>query len=128
MPTGGLRRIEWTNEILRHHLQSHLSYYDYPGHYLRVTLLFEKAFWRSRVSGTYFMSDAFGGCCLYDEGKRHPGGKFAALGWLLAGNDALENANKSDADLARMVLDSTAAETGALSPDHASGGHARGLI
>jgi hypothetical protein len=42
-----------------------------PAHYLRVTIAFERPFWRERVKGAYFMSDAFGGCCIYDEGGRH---------------------------------------------------------
>ena len=41
------------------------------------------------------MSEAFGGCCVYNEGARHDVGKHGVLNWLIAGSDALAFANLS---------------------------------
>src|SRR5216683_410072 len=51
-----------------------------PAHYLRVTVVFERPFWRGKVGGSYFLSDAFGGCCVYDEGLRHACEPYGVLG------------------------------------------------
>ena len=66
--------------MLRHH-----AYYDRPAHYLRVSVLFDSPFWRDLVTDSYFMSDAFGGCCVYDESSRNEADSEGVLGWLLAG-------------------------------------------
>lgn len=52
------------------------------------------------------MSEAFGGCCIYDEGRRHPAGSHGVLSWLLAGNDAMTLSNLDDDALLRLALDS----------------------
>src|SRR5438552_2651418 len=52
------------------------------------------------------MLDAFGGCCVYDEGARHECDPYGVLGWLLAGNDALALSNHSDEHLITLALDS----------------------
>jgi hypothetical protein len=52
------------------------------------------------------MTDAFGGCCVYDEGARHPCEPYGVLGWLLAGNDALVLSNCDDERLIALALDS----------------------
>jgi SAM-dependent methyltransferase len=52
------------------------------------------------------MSEAFGGCCVYNEGARHDVGKHGVLNWLIAGSDALAFANLSDAELIDAALKS----------------------
>lgn len=106
LPNYWLSGIEWPDSDLRMVMQKHLAHYDRPAHYLRVTLLFEKPFWRSTVKGSYFMLDAFGGCCVYDEGARHPHPNCGVLGWLIAGSDALVRSNLSDDELIKLALDS----------------------
>src|SRR5205807_7062046 len=89
LPDSWLGRLEWGSRDLRQAMQKHVAHYDHPAHYLRVSALFQEPFWRQQVPGSYFMSDAFGGCCVYDEGARHPCEPYGVLGWLLAGSDAL---------------------------------------
>lgn len=106
LPDYWLSRIEWPDSDLRALMQKHLAHYDHPAHYLRVTLLFQKPFWRSEVKGAYFMLDAFGGCCIYDESARHPHPSCGVLGWLIAGSDALSLSNLTDSELINLALDS----------------------
>ena len=106
VPNYWLQRLEWNSRELRQAMEKHLAHYDRPAHYLRMSLLFREPFWRDRVKGSYFMMDAFGGCCVYDEGARHPCDPYGVLGWLLAGNDALALTNHGDDDLIALALDS----------------------
>jgi monoamine oxidase len=106
LPLGALAAIDFSGERLRRAMSEHVSHYDRPGHYLRVSVLFDRPFWRDWVSGSWFMSDAFGGCCLYDESARHNSGRYGVLGFLLAGNDALSMGNRDDTDLVDKVLKS----------------------
>ena len=106
LPNYHLQRLEWGSGDLRRVMQKHLGHYDRPAHYLRMSVLFEQPFWRSQVPGSYFMMDAFGGCCVYDEGARHPCDPYGVLGWLLAGNDAMALSNLDDARLVELALDS----------------------
>ena len=109
LPNNWIPAIEWgagddrlSDAMLKHH-----KHYDYPAHYLRVSILFEKPFWREWIDESYFMSDAFGGCCLYDETSRADGNEAGGvLGWLLGGDAALSLANLGDAELIARVLDS----------------------
>jgi SAM-dependent methyltransferase/predicted NAD/FAD-dependent oxidoreductase len=105
LPNSWLERIEWGNRDLRLAMEKHLAHYAYPTHYLRVSILFEDPFWRKAIPGDFWMSDAFGGCCIYDEGARHPCEPYGVLGWLLAGNDAMVLGNLDDATLIKMALD-----------------------
>ncbi|MGI4854054.1 MAG: FAD-dependent oxidoreductase, partial [Janthinobacterium lividum] len=84
----------------RHYIQ-----YDYPAHYLRVSVLFREVFWRDVLQDSYFMLDAFGGCCLYDESSRNGSAHYGALGWLLAGDAATAAANLTDDALVQSILD-----------------------
>jgi monoamine oxidase/SAM-dependent methyltransferase len=118
LPNYWLGRIEWGSRQLRQAMEKHLVAYDRPAHYLRISLLFREPFWRERIPGSYFMTDAFGGSCVYDEGSRLPCDPYGVLGWLVAGNDALTLANQSDDDLIALALD-------ALPPSLA---HGRNLI
>src|SRR5262249_37687675 len=118
LPNYWLSRLEWGSPSLRAALQRHVAHYDAPAHYLRVTALFREPFWRGQVPGAYFMTDAFGGCCVYDEGARYPCDPYGVLGWLLAGNDALALSNLDGDRLVALALDSL---PGPL-------GHGRGLF
>src|SRR5262249_53072227 len=106
LPNYWLGRLDWGGRELRQAMQQHLSHYDRPAHYLRVSVLFQEPFWRDQVPGAYFMTDRCGGCRVYDEGARHACEPYGVLGWLLAGNDALALSNYDDARLVEMVLDS----------------------
>ncbi|MDI3289014.1 FAD-dependent oxidoreductase [Polyangium sp. 15x6] len=106
LPHDRLSMLEWKDPRLARAMQTHVAHYDRPAHYLRVSVLFSRPFWRDAVPGSYFMIDTFGGTCLYDEGSRYgdaPGK--AVLGWLLAGSAAQTLANSDDATLIREVLD-----------------------
>ncbi len=106
LPHNWLHAIEWTGGRLRRAMTKHMAYYDRPGHYLRISVLFKEPFWRRRISGSWFMLDAFGGCCVYDEGARHDAGEYGVLGWLLAGADAFALCNAEDGPLVRRALES----------------------
>jgi monoamine oxidase/SAM-dependent methyltransferase len=106
LPYNWLATMEWEGERLYRSAGKHLDHFNYPAHYLRVAILFEKPFWKDFVQGSWFMSDAFNGCCVYDESSRHDYGKAGALGWLIAGSDALAYANMPDDHLVRMALES----------------------
>ncbi len=88
LPNNWLPAVEWGGASLAGAMHRHHTFYDYPAHYLRVSVLFDQPFWREQVAESYFMLDAFGGCCVYDESSRN-GGTCGVLGWLLAGNAAL---------------------------------------
>jgi len=106
LPNNWLPAIQWGGCELSHAMHAHHLHYDYPAHYLRVSLLFQQPFWRNQMKDSYFMMDAFGGCCVYDETSRYAGSQFGVLGWLLAGEAALNLSNFSDSDLIAEVLDS----------------------
>jgi monoamine oxidase/ubiquinone/menaquinone biosynthesis C-methylase UbiE len=106
LPQYWLGQIEWDDPILRKCFQDHVANYDFPAHYLRISCLFERPFWRDKLTGSYFMHDAFGGCCVYDESARYPHGSYGVLGWLVAGNHALALSNFDDQRLLALALDS----------------------
>jgi monoamine oxidase/SAM-dependent methyltransferase len=111
LPNYWLERIEWGDKPLRMAMQSHLARYDHPAHYLRVSILFKSRFWEDVIPGEYWITDAFGGACVYNESARHPSkGKKGALSWLIAGNDALVLSNLSDEALRDLCLASLPAE------------------
>jgi protoporphyrinogen oxidase len=104
LPYPLLSRLHWPSEGLRRAMAGHVSHYDRPGHYLRVSLLFDRPFWRAHMPGSWLMLDAFGGCCVYDES---PGGRRTGCGvlaFLLAGADALAHSCADDATLVNRVL------------------------
>jgi monoamine oxidase len=103
VPHGALYAIECADD-LRHNFAAHIAAYDRPGHYLRVSLLFDQAFWRSEFPAAWFMLDAFGGCCVYDESARHQNESGGVLGWLIAGADALMLCNADDETLAELAI------------------------
>jgi monoamine oxidase len=106
LPNSVLSEIEWAGESLSEAMRRHHIHYDYPAHYLRISVLFREVFWREHLKDSYFMLDAFGGCCLYDESSRGGCGEYGVLGWLLAGEAAMTASNRTDDELIAMVLDS----------------------
>jgi protoporphyrinogen oxidase len=106
LPLAHLNSIHYIGERLGTALKRHTDYYDYPAHYLRITILFEQPFWRATLSDSYWMLDHFGGCCLYDESSRDPGSTHGILGWLLGGEVACEMSRRTDEELIAAALDS----------------------
>lgn len=106
LPHSWLATMRWDGEELRKSMVKHVAYFDRPAHYLRVSLLFDTPFWGEQISGAWFMSEAFGGCCVYNEGARHDVGKHGVLNWLIAGSDALAFANLSDEELIDAAIKS----------------------
>ena len=104
LPMNHLTQLQFDDLALRKAMARHNAHYDHPGAYLRISLAFERPFWRDHVAGAYFMLDAFGGCCVYDESARHPPGGPAVLGWLLAGDAAVTYANLTDTELVEAAL------------------------
>lgn len=112
LPHSWLATMGWEGEQLRRSMVRHVSYFDRPAHYLRVSILFDTPFWGEKISGAWFMSEAFGGCCVYNEGARHDVGKHGVLNWLIPGSDALAFANLSDQELIDAALKSLPASLG----------------
>ena len=115
LPYNQLYSIEMNGERLRRAIAAHVARYDTPGHYLRVSVLFRRPFWRRLISGSWMMLDRFGGCCVYDESAIHEDASgYGVLGWLIAGTEALVLCNASDRELTARVLESLPRE---LQPD-----------
>jgi protoporphyrinogen oxidase/SAM-dependent methyltransferase len=112
LPHSWLATMGWEGEALRKSMVKHVAYFDRPAHYLRVSLLFDEPFWGEKIPGAWFMSEAFGGCCVYNEGARHDVGKHGVLNFLIAGSDALAFANLSDEELIAAALKSLPASIG----------------
>jgi monoamine oxidase len=106
LPNNLLPEIAWGGACLADAMHKHHAHYDYPAHYLRVSILFQNPFWRDYINESYFMLDAFGGCCLYDESARNGGDSHGALGWLIGGEPALKLSAHTDEALIDRVLDS----------------------
>jgi monoamine oxidase len=104
LPNPVLPTIEWGGQTLAEAIARHHAHHDYPAHYLRVTILFERPFWRQHVSDSYFMLDSFGGCCVYDESSRNGDDSYGVLGWLLGGEPAESLSTSSDEELVGMML------------------------
>jgi len=105
LPLTALSTIHWGSETLQIAIDRHLSYFDRPAHYIRVTLLFKRQFWREHFGSDWWMLDAFDGCCVYDESTRHGLGGYGMLAFLIAGNAALALANVPDEQIEGMCLD-----------------------
>jgi SAM-dependent methyltransferase len=110
LPLTALSIIDWRSAALRRAMDKQISYFDRPGHYLRVTLMFEHPFWREHVAGNWFMIDGFDGCCVYDESSRNEFGRNGALSFLIAGNAALGLVNMTDDRIEQLCLDALPAE------------------
>lgn len=105
LPNNYLPSIHWGRSVLARAMKSHHERYNYPAHYLRVTILFKQKFWRDRIDGSYFMLDQFDGCCLYDESSRNGSGDYGVLGWLLGGKAASTLSQHADDELIEMMLE-----------------------
>ena len=112
LPHSWLATMRWDGEQLRKSMVKHIAYFDRPAHYLRISLLFDSPFWGDQIPGAWFMSEAFGGCCVYNEGARHDVGRNGVLNFLVAGSDALAFANLSDNELIDAALKSLPASFG----------------
>ncbi len=64
LPHSWLATMRWDGELLRHSMVKHIAYFDRPAHYLRVSILFDEPFWGDKIPGAWWMSEAFGGCCV----------------------------------------------------------------
>jgi monoamine oxidase len=106
LPHNHVASVTFEGDRLSSAIREHQAHYDHPAHYLRVTILFERPFWRSALTDSFWMLDEFGGCCLYDESSRQPGGPHGILGWLLAGEPTLEMCSWDDERLIEAALDS----------------------
>ena len=88
VPAAGnwLATMGWDNEQLRALVVKHVVLLrPAEAHYLRVALLFDEPFWGEKIPGAWWMSEAFGGCCVYVEGARHDVGRHGVLNFLIAG-------------------------------------------
>ncbi len=112
LPHNWLATVDWGGEKLRQSMVKHIAYFDRPAHYLRVSVLFDTPFWGDQVPGAWFMSEAFGGCCVYVEGARHDVGRHGVLNWLIPGSDALAYVGLSDAELVDVALKTLPASFG----------------
>jgi len=112
LPHSWLATLAWEGELLRKSMVKHIAYFDRPAHYIRASLLFDEPFWGDKIPGAWFMSEAFGGCCVYNEGARHDVGRHGVLNFLIPGSDALAFANLSDQDLITAALKSLPASLG----------------
>jgi monoamine oxidase len=105
LPNDCIPSIAWDGLDLSEAMRKHHEFYDHPAHYLRVTAVFDRPFWREAMQGDFFMIDAFGGCCLYDESARFENGGHGVLGWLIAGDAALRLGNLDDDVLVKRAID-----------------------
>ena len=106
LPVNWLMSVDWAGSLAEP-MRRHHACYDDLAHYLRVTVLFRKPFWRDKIAESYFMLDAFGGCCVYDESSRNvEKSPYGVLSWLLAGEPALSMSNFDDDLLIKRVVES----------------------
>lgn len=110
LPHNHLKSVNYSGHLLEDAVVKHFDYYNHPAHYLRMTLLFERPFWRHWMKESYCMLDRFEGCCLYDESLRQPGMKMGILGWLIGGDAAERMSIMSDQQLIDAALDSLPCE------------------
>lgn len=106
LPQPQLAQLGFTGAELPAAMASHLEHHDHPADYLRVTILFERPFWKGILHESFLMLEAFGGCCLYDESSRMADPRHGVLGWLLGGDAAREHAALDDEALVAAALDS----------------------
>lgn len=106
LPLNHISAVRFGGAQLQNAVQKHYDHYYCPAHYLRISILFEKPFWQSIVSDSFWMIDAFDGCCLYDESVRQPGLAQGVLGWLVSGESAKEMCGWEDHKLINAALNS----------------------
>ncbi len=106
LPHDAIPSLDFPDRVLSEAVARHHSLYNFPAHYLRITLLFKSRFWHRHLHDSFWMLDHFDGCCLYDESSRVPEPSHGVLGWLLAGNAVEQRADWSDEELIDDALDS----------------------
>jgi monoamine oxidase/SAM-dependent methyltransferase len=106
LPHNWLSTLVFEGEELDTAMRQHIAYFDRPAHYLRLSVLFRSPFWRRHMTGSWFMSEAFNGCCIYDEGSRHDAKGHGVLNWLISGSDCLAWVNADPKDLLEHALSS----------------------
>ncbi len=104
LPHDCLSSIVWEGEVLDGAMRKHQRFYDHPAHYLRVTVVFERPFWREAMGGHFFMLEAFGGMCAYDESARFDANGRGVLGFLIGGDAALRLGNLAESEIVERVL------------------------
>jgi monoamine oxidase len=104
LPHNWLQTVTFDGAKLARAVQAHVAHFDRPAHYLRISAMFETPFWRDHVRGAWFMSESFGGCCVYDEGARHDTAGKGVLNWLVPGSDVLAWVNLSDRELVEHAI------------------------
>lgn len=112
LPNYWLPSITWQGDSLSKAMRAHHACYDEPAHYLRISALFQRPFWRDQIHESFFLHDALGGCCVYDESSRQDAGGYGVLGWLLAGNSALLMNNLDDVELVGRAVDALPKQLG----------------
>ena len=105
LPHAGVAKVSFLGDGLREAVAAHHAHHDHPAHYLRITMLFDRPFWRGSLSDSFWMLDRFGGCCLYDESSRDPSASHGVLGWLLGGEAAKAYAQADDAAILTAAFD-----------------------
>jgi monoamine oxidase len=104
LPHQHLSSIHWADRRVSRLMRLFVTHHAHPAHYLRVAAAFEHPFWRETFDESYFILDAFGGCCVYDESSRNPSTPYGCLSWLIAGRNALSMHLLPDVVLTRRVL------------------------
>ncbi len=106
LPHDLVSKVSFLGGRLGAAIAAHHAHHDHPAHYLRVTMLFDRPFWRGALADSFWMLDRFGGCCLYDESSRDPAATHGVLGWLLGGDAAKDLCGGDDAAIVRAALGS----------------------
>ncbi len=104
LPLAALAEVRFEPRALCEAFARHSQQFHHPAHYLRVTALFDRPFWRATLRDTFWMLDAFEGCCVYDESPRLPSEAHGVLGWLLGGRAAVQLATMEDEALVQHAL------------------------
>jgi monoamine oxidase len=105
LPIAPLEQVSFAGSRLHAAMQQHIAHHNHPADYLRVSILFDKAFWRGRWDDAYCMLEAFDGCCLYDESARDPAEEHGVLGWLLGGEAAMTWSTRDDETIIEAAID-----------------------
>ena len=104
VPLAALRRLKTEVASLAEALDRHIENFDFPAHYLRVSMLFSSNCWPQYTGQSYWMLDHFEGCCLYDESSRLCEPERGVLGWLLGGQIAVQMSGLDDLALEKAML------------------------
>jgi monoamine oxidase len=105
LPMDALKCISFQGHALCESMQKHVCHHDHPAHYLRVSVLLSQPVDRLPGDDAFLMLDSFGGTCLYIESARDPRSDYGVLGWLLAGEPAVNMSKMNDETLVATVLD-----------------------